>query len=227
MQKTNLYKIIMSFFNKISLTLLNYAQRVVTTTVGKNIGINDIFQQIEANFDDIDRVLNPNIGGGGLDGSNFKPNSITSDKIKLNSTKAIQSSYIKNHINQNGQGAFSPIYTVCNTTFVVTGTGSINILINSNMQHKIDNSAGNNLCNIQHEVKISTSPSFTSTVATRLRTKKIMDNGNGIWTNDETIINEIFTVTSGTYYIKSSVWGDGNTSCGFETMNSTLSIIQL
>jgi hypothetical protein len=217
----------MSFFNKIQVTFLNFAQKVVTITTGADIGINNILQIIEANFDDIKRMLDPSIAGGGLKGENIQDNTITSDKVKLSTIKASQGAYVNNDINQNGKGAFSPRYTVCNTVITIAGTENKDILINSNMQHTVKNSPANNLCNIQHYLEISKVSNFSSNVASRLRTVKVIDNGNGIWSNQETIINEIFNLPIGTYYIRTEVWGDGNTSCGFETNNSTLSIIQL
>jgi hypothetical protein len=215
----------MSFFNKISLTLLNYAQRVVTTTVGNNIGINDIFQQIEANFDDIKRVLDPNIGGGGLDGSNFKPNSITSDAIKLNSYKFSQTGGINNFVNMNGIANFSPANTIANGSFVLKTDK--NILITSNMQHKVHVDIANNLVNIQHWLQISTVNNFSSKTFERLRTIKAHDRGNGVWTNGETIISEVVTLKAGTYFARIAVSADGNTQSQIETTNSTLSIVEL
>jgi hypothetical protein len=217
----------MSFFNKIQIAYLNFSQKVVTITTGLDIGINNILQIIESNFDDIRRLFDPSVAGGGISGQNIQDNTITSDKVKLSTIRAVQGSYIFNDINQNGQGAFSPRYTVCNTVINVTGTQNKDILLNSSMYHIVKNSAGNNLCNMQHHLQISKVSNFSSTVYAKLLTKKVMDNGNNVWTNDQTTITDIVNLPIGTYYIRSEVWGDGNTSCGFETRMSTLTVVQL
>jgi hypothetical protein len=95
------------------------------------------------------------------------------------------------------------------------------------MQHTITFSVPNNLCNIQHQIQVSKLSSFASIEATRLLTTKALDNGNGIWTNQETMITETYNLPPGLYYVRNQVWADGNTGLSFVTKNSTLSIVQL
>jgi hypothetical protein len=217
----------MSFFNKIQVTFLNFAQKVVTITTGADIGINNILQIIEANFDDIKRIFDPSIAGGGLKGENIQDNTITSDKVNLSVTKAVQGGNIINDVLRNGTGNFSPVYPVCNTVINIKGTQNKNILITSSMQHTLNASVPNNLCNIEHLLQISKVSSFASIEATKLLTTKALDNGNGIWTNQETMITETYNLPPGLYYVRNQVWADGNTGLSFVTKNSTLSIVQL
>jgi hypothetical protein len=216
----------MSFFNKINLTFLNFAQKVVTITTGTNIGINNILQIIEANFDDIKRMFNPAQAGGGIKGENLVNNTVTSDKVSLTNNKFVQAGSNSYQTNSGGFGPFATTSTVCNGTFTILGTNNKEILVNSKMSHIVGSTGTNNVV-VRHLVQVSSSPSFSSIIASRLITEQLLINGNNTWSEQSTYVNETWNLPIGTYYIRSQGSMDGNSVASMGVRESTLSVTQL
>jgi hypothetical protein len=106
----------MSFFYQIQVTLLNFAQRVVTITTGADIGINNILQQINANFTDIQRMFDPKIAGGGLKGENMQEATVTNRETNLDFQQFENPAFIA--VNKNGNAERSVVLNGSITTLI-------------------------------------------------------------------------------------------------------------
>jgi hypothetical protein len=217
----------MSFFNKINLTFLNFAQKVVTITTGTNIGINNILQIIEANFDDIKRMFNPAQAGGGIRGENLVNNTVTSDKVSLTTNRFIQIGGAVLQVNQGGNTGFAPNVTLCNGTITIGGTTNKDILVNSKMTDTVINNGTGNLVTLRHLFQISSNAGFTSILGSRLITEQLLPSGNSIWTVQNTYINETFNLAVGTYFVRLIAGLDGNAPASMNVYESYLCITQL
>jgi hypothetical protein len=145
----------MSFFNKIQVTFLNFAQKVVTITTGSDIGINNILQIIESNFDDIKRIFDPSIAGGGINGENINTQTISSKHTNFDFVEQGNQNFIA--INKTAQPHVEAV--VLNGAFLTTVPNKKYLVIVETAYEKADN---NNLdgCLYNSAIDFSTSSSF-------------------------------------------------------------------
>lgn len=70
-------------FIRSAVSLLNTVQQIVTSTIGSNIGLNNIIQQLVINLDNIEIILDKTKPSGGIDDLNIRTAGITNVSTNL------------------------------------------------------------------------------------------------------------------------------------------------
>lgn len=182
----------MSQFNKLTAPLLNYNQKINTITVASDIGLNNIFSIYDANFEDLRRLTNNTIAGGGLSDQNISNLGISNVSTNLYTDVWIQGGDIAMNVLINGAGNFAPTQILINGS-LTTPVANKKVTIFSSVEWVVTDSAVSSQVAVETRIEVSVSPTFSSILASKNIRKVVLSAANNIWTYDA--ISDVLLVT--------------------------------
>ena len=209
-------------FNKIVVQTLAYAQRILTSTVGTELGINQLISTINGNFDALQNLTNNTLSGGGLSDENVKVNGLTNVSTNLTEDYGEQVGGLQVSVLANGQGNFGNTVTPVNRS-ITTPTANKKVTVVGVTEFQVTDGAAGASVNSNIILEMSYSSAFTSLIKFKQFTPLILPSGNGTWTFQSIpfLVSATCPVASQVYY-RVKVGASGNETVVFNVINTTV-----
>ncbi len=204
-------------FNYSNIPLINFGQQVVSSTIGTNIGINNITGIIQSMFNSIRTLTDKTQVGGGIRDENIAVQGITNISTDLTMETVKQAGEI------NTNAGTQELVTVINTSVVTNKPNTkIHITWSGRCYPVVNSTTGEPAYSASRPrfvIEISTSPTFSSILATddvsMTGTQHNANNTIGadswFWHGQTGTSATVFTLsTTGTYYIRLRSGHSGN-----------------
>jgi hypothetical protein len=211
----------MAIFNKIVVQTLSFAQRILTSTIGSELGINQLIATINSNYDNLDILLDKSKPGGGLSDSNITANSITNASTNMTEDFGEQVGSLQVSVLANGQNNFGNSVTPINRT-ITSPSPNKKVSISGVTEFQVTDGAAGGIVNALITIQMSYSPLFTGIIKQKTLSPLISAIGNGVWAFQATpFLVSAICPTAGTIYYRVTVSASGNETVVFSVLNTT------
>lgn len=214
----------MSQFIKENLPTIAFNQIATSSTIGTNIGINQIISVVDQNLERLRTLTNKNIINGGLSDENIKTGGIGSVSTNLDGFDVEQVGVVTTSVNLNNEGPVPATKVLVNGSFTTLVPNKY-VYIYGKENWRYTNSATAYSVDKNLGLEISTNPDFTGVIKAKEVKDQALSNpdAQAIWaTGSSDILVRCLLPSASTYYYRITTRASGNDTVVFESKESTI-----